>query len=308
MVFSSIEFLLFLFVVVTIYYVLNYLKLSRYNFLFLFLASLFFYGSWNYKYIFLILSSLLVNFYVGKAISCLQFKKFFIWIGIVFNVALLGYFKYTDFFIQTVNDLTSYSIPLQNIVLPVGISFFTFQQIAYLVDIYTGKHNSEREGILSYSLFVTFFPQLVAGPIVHHSEMIPQFENKLTYQINWKNIYNGIFLFSIGLFKKVVIADSLSPIVGMSFDQIPALSFADAIIASLSYTLQLYFDFSGYSDMAVGIALMFNIRLPWNFNSPYQARSIQDFWRRWHITLSRWLSQYIYIYWRKQERFSSNLY
>ncbi len=296
MVFSSIEFIIFLFVVVNIYYLLNYLKLSQYNFLFLFLASLFFYGSWNDKYIFLILGSLLVNFYIGKAVSCLKFKKFFIWIGILFNVGLLGYFKYTDFFIQTINDVAHYTLPLQHIVLPIGISFFTFQQIAYLADIYTGKHNSEGEGILSYSLFVTFFPQLVAGPIVHHTEMIPQFENELTYKVDWKNIYNGIFLFSIGLFKKVMIADSLSSIVGMSFDQIPVLSFVDAVIASLSYTLQLYFDFSGYSDMAVGIALLFNIHLPWNFNSPYQSRSIQEFWRRWHITLSRWLAQYIYIY------------
>lgn len=297
MVFSSLLFIcIFMPVSVIAYFLIGRLNSKNYLFLFLFCASLVFYGTWNYWYLILILGSIAINFSLGKAISVLSYKKILFSVGLIFNIGLLGYYKYTDFIICTVNSVIHLNLPLQNIILPIGISFFTFQQIAYLTDIYKGEHNSDREGIISYSLFVSFFPQLVAGPIVHHREMIPQFEDVNAFRVNWENIYKGFIIFSIGLGKKVIIADSLSPIVGQGFDVYEMLSFTEAFIASIAYSLQLYFDFSGYSDMAIGCALFFNIKLPWNFNSPYRALSVQDFWRRWHITLSRWLGQYIYIY------------
>jgi D-alanyl-lipoteichoic acid acyltransferase DltB (MBOAT superfamily) len=211
----------------------------------------------------------------------------------VSNVALLGYFKYTDFLIQNVNMVFDTSIPLFHLALPLAISFFTFQQIAYLVDSYRGE--TAEYDFLNYALFVTFFPQLIAGPIVHHKEMMPQFASKWNLVKNYKNIVLGIFIFSIGLFKKVVIADGFSVWATAGFDTATTLNLFEAWVTSLSYTFQLYFDFSGYTDMAIGTALLFNIKLPINFNSPYKAVDIQDFWRRWHITLSRFLKDYIYI-------------
>ncbi|MFI3211739.1 MAG: MBOAT family O-acyltransferase [Eubacteriales bacterium] len=215
--------------------------------------------------------------------------------GLLFNISLLAYFKYTDFLIATANDILSTNFTLLHIILPIGISFYTFQQIAYLSDIYTKKHVATEQGFLHYGLFISFFPQLIAGPIVHHKEMMPQFANRENQQIKWDNIYWGLVLLACGLFKKVLIADNISPIVAESFDIRESLTFMEALFGSLAYTLQLYFDFSGYSDMAVGIGLFFNIHLPFNFFSPYKAQNIQDFWRRWHITLSRWLREYLYI-------------
>jgi alginate O-acetyltransferase complex protein AlgI len=182
---------------------------------------------------------------------------------------------------------------LLKLVLPLGISFITFQKIAFLVDSY--KRESMGYNFLNFSLFVTFFPQLIAGPIVHHKEVMPQFDALKNKNINYNNISRGIFIFSIGLFKKVAIADTLAVWATKGFDKAESLTFFEGWITSLAYTLQLYFDFSGYTDMAIGAALLFNIVLPINFNSPYKALDIQDFWRRWHITLSRFLTQYIYI-------------
>lgn len=207
---------------------------------------------------------------------------------------LLGYFKYSDFFISNVNFIFNTQIPHLNLLLPLAISFFTFQQIAYLVDSATGGGTKQYD-FLNYCLFVTFFPQLIAGPIVHHKEMMPQFANVRNKIINYKNIALGLFIFSIGLFKKVVIADSFAVWTTNGFDKATILNLFEAWATSLSYTFQLYFDFSGYCDMAIGAALLFNIKLPINFNSPYKALNIQDFWRRWHITLSRFLRDYIYI-------------
>ena len=188
----------------------------------------------------------------------------------------LGYYKYMDFFIRTLNEILPIKWACPEITLPLGISFFTFQQIAFLSDIYTGKLN--RPGALqSYALFICFFPQLIAGPIVHHAEMMPQFDKGVQYP-DWRNLYNGVLLLILGLGKKVLLADSLAPISKATFDTGLVLSFWDAVFGTLSYSLQLYFDFSGYSDMAMGCALLFNIRLPENFRSPYKAVSIQDFW------------------------------
>jgi len=242
---------------------------------------------------------MLFNYTLGNSLSKYQkskktfSKKSILTFGIIANLSLLGYFKYSDFFIENVNFLTDQNIPSLNLALPLAISFFTFQQIAYLVDSF--KNETHEYDFLNYAIFVTFFPQLIAGPIVHHKEMMPQFEKVRNKIKNYKNIVLGIFIFSIGLFKKVVIADNLASWANTGFDVATTLTLFEGWITSLSYTFQLYFDFSGYTDMAVGAALLFNIKLPINFNSPYKALSIQDFWRRWHMTLSRFLRDYIYI-------------
>jgi D-alanyl-lipoteichoic acid acyltransferase DltB (MBOAT superfamily) len=265
---------------------------------FLVFSSLLFYSWWNITYLPIILSSMLFNYIIGNALNekfkkIQVSKKVLLAFGIFSNLLLLGYFKYADFLIENINLAFDSSVPLLNLLLPLAISFFTFQQIAYLVDSYR-KETTEYD-FINYALFVTFFPQLIAGPIVHHKEMMPQFSSPWNLVKRYKNIALGIFIFSIGLFKKVVIADSFAKWATLGFDNTYTLSFFEAWATSLSYTFQLYFDFSGYTDMAIGIALLFNIKLPINFNSPYKALNIQDFWRRWHITLSRFLKDYIYI-------------
>jgi len=266
---------------------------------FLVISSLFFYSYWNVIYLPLILFSMLFNFSVGRQLTKERIdsrffsKKILLTASVVINVSLLAYFKYSDFFIVNLNLAIGENFEPLNLALPLAISFYTFQQIAYLVDSYKGE--TREYDFLRYAVFVTFFPQLIAGPIVHHSEMMPQFSKAKNNLINYKNIYIGLFIFSLGLFKKVVIADTFAVWANTGFDLSTELSFFDAWVTSLSYTFQLYFDFSGYTDMAIGIALLFNIKLPINFNSPYKAVSIQDFWRRWHITLSRFLRDYIYI-------------
>ena len=243
---------------------------------------------------------MLFNYVIGNSLNTKKeenkksfSKKSILIFGIVANLSLLGYFKYADFFIENFNIVVQTNINLFNLLLPLAISFFTFQQIAYLVDSY--RQETKEYDFLNYALFVTFFPQLIAGPIVHHSEMMPQFANKWNAVKKYRNIALGLFIFSIGLFKKVVIADTFAVWATAGFDTATTLNLFEAWATSLSYTFQLYFDFSGYTDMAIGIALLFNIKLPINFNSPYKARNIQDFWRRWHITLSRFLRDYVYI-------------
>ncbi len=258
-------------------------------------GSLFFYSYWNPIYLPLMLLSIFINYAIGTSFDkkIRIPKKSLLTVGILFNLGLLGYFKYVDFFLENFNGIFGANIPLPHIALPLAISFFTFQQIAYLVDSYRGE--TKEYDLLSYMLFVTFFPQLIAGPIVHHKEMMPQFTRTYNLVKNYKNIALGLFIFSIGLFKKVVIADTFALWATNGFDHAEVLTFFEAWATSLSYTFQLYFDFSGYTDMAIGAALLFNIKLPINFNSPYKAVNIQDFWRRWHITLSRFLKDYLYI-------------
>ncbi len=265
---------------------------------FLVFSSLFFYSWWNIDYLPIILVSMLFNYVVGNALNEKLYKikidkKMLLFFGVLANVLLLGYFKYMDFLIENINFFINKNIDLPHLVLPLAISFFTFQQIAYLVDSYRGE--TREYDFLNYALFVTFFPQLIAGPIVHHAEMMPQFSSRWNMVKNYKNIAIGLFIFSIGLFKKVVIADTFAVWATAGFDTATTLNLVEAWITSLSYTFQIYFDFSGYTDMAIGIALLFNIKLPINFNSPYKSLTIQDFWRRWHITLSRFLKEYIYI-------------
>ena len=250
-------------------------------------------------YLPIILSSIFFNYKVGKTLGDTKkhnkiSKKTLLIFGIIANIALLGYFKYTDFLIDNLNYWVFVDeLPSINLVLPLAISFFTFQQISYLVDSY--KHETMDTDLLGYTLFVSFFPQLIAGPIVHHKEMLSQFANTQNQKWQSNNITKGLFIFTIGLAKKVLIADTFAVWATAGFDEMTTLSLWEAWVTSLSYTFQLYFDFSGYTDMAIGLALLFNIKLPINFNSPYQATTIQDFWRRWHITLSRFLRNYIYI-------------
>ena len=277
-----------------VYFYLNYKKANNLSKLFLLFSSLFFYAWWNINYLPIIIVSIIVNYGIGRVLlKASKRRKIILFAGIGLNLLVLVYFKYFYFFIENFNLLFNSNIEFLDLLLPLAISFFTFQQISYLVGAYKGE--TAEYNFLDYSLFVTFFPQLIAGPIVYHKEVIHQFSDPLNSKINSKNIAMGIFLFSIGLFKKVVIADTFAISATAGFDVATTLNLAESWTTSLSYTFQIYFDFSGYTDMAIGIALLFNIRLPINFNSPYKALNIQDFWRRWHITLSRFLRDYIYI-------------
>jgi len=259
------------------------------------IASLFFYGWWNPAYLGLILTSILFNYAIGASLGGKP-SKFVLTFGISVNLGLLGYFKYANFFVDNFNVLVNGSVHLEQIFLPLAISFFTFQQITYLVDAHRGL--TKEYNFLHYCLFVTFFPQLIAGPIVHHKEMLPQFENDVIYRLRASHLTVGISIFMLGLFKKVVFADSIAvystPVFEAAENGI-VLTFFEAWGGALAYTFQLYFDFSGYSDMAIGLARMFGVILPVNFYSPYKASSIIEFWKRWHITLSRFLRDYLYI-------------
>jgi D-alanyl-lipoteichoic acid acyltransferase DltB (MBOAT superfamily) len=299
MLFNSFEFIfLFLPLTVALYFIFVRLIGREYGLGILVAASLFFYGYWNPQYLVLILFSIAVNFALGSwAIPVSRrFRTAFLVLGVSINLGLLGYFKYANFFVDNINALTGTDWNLEHVVLPLAISFFTFQQISYVVDSWQGK--TREYNFLHYCLFVCFFPQLIAGPIVHHKEMLPQFAAPETLVPRARNFAIGLSIFAIGLFKKTVIADSLSAYVGPVYDEpsvVVSLDFFRAWGSTLAYTFQLYFDFSGYSDMAIGAARLFGIRLPINFFSPYKAFNIVEFWRRWHITLSRFLRDYLYI-------------
>jgi D-alanyl-lipoteichoic acid acyltransferase DltB (MBOAT superfamily) len=261
-----------------------------------------FYGWWNPAYLVLILFSMFFNYLVGSRLAQSAFgaggphRKRLMIAGVAVNLGLLFYFKYFNFFIDTINASVGTSFVFEKIVLPLAISFFTFQQITYLVDSYRG--DAKVYDLVEYALFVTFFPQLIAGPIVHHSEMMPQFARPETFRFRHRNLAIGGSIFIIGLSKKVVLADNVAGFADPAFDVAShgaALTFFEAWGGVLAYTFQLYFDFSGYSDMAIGLGRLFGIRLPLNFNSPYKAENIIEFWRRWHMTLSRFLRDYLYI-------------
>ena len=297
MLFNSYEFLLmFLPAVVAGYFLIARLSALAAN-AFLAAASVFFYAWWRLDFVWILAGSVVVNYVVGHRLSRdaaagRQGKAVLIG-GILFNLGLLGYYKYADFFIANVNAVTGAGIPLLRVALPLGISFFTFTQIAYLVDAWKGK--AAEYSATNYVLFVTFFPHLLAGPIIHHKEMMPQFADERLKRFDWENMARGLALFALGLGKKVLVADPLAPWANAGFAHAQSLSFLDGWITMLAYVMQLVFDFSGYTDMALGAALMLNIRLPINFDSPYLSANIQEFWRRWHITLSRFLRDYVYI-------------
>ncbi|WP_020562442.1 MBOAT family O-acyltransferase [Methylosarcina fibrata] len=266
--------------------------------LWLALASLFFYGWWDARYVLLLLGSIGFNYAAGQAITGpgRGRTKAICILAVTANLLLLGYFKYFNFFIENLNGWTNLDLAAPEVILPLGISFFTFTQIAFLVDAYQGK--VRETDFVHYTLFVTYFPHLIAGPVLHHKEMMPQFALPGHGRIDRENVAVGLTIFILGLAKKVLIADSLAEFATPIFNAAasggqPLL--IEAWLGALAYTFQLYFDFSGYSDMAIGLSLLFNVRLPVNFASPYRATSIIEFWRRWHMTLSRFLRDYLYI-------------
>ena len=297
MLFNSYIFiLLFLPVSLLLYFLLNKLELHKGALLSLTTMSFSFYAYNNISYLFVLIVSILVNWLFVKIMNRLsddRIVKLALLLGIFFNVGMIFYFKYYDFFIENMNAITGSDFVLRDIVLPLGISFFTFQQISYLVDTY--RKETQGYSFLEYVAFVSFFPQLVAGPIVLHQEIIPQFQDKSRWHFSHESFAEGLYKFAVGLFKKVLIADTFGIAVAWGWNNLELVSSLDMFLIMLAYTFQIYFDFSGYSDMAVGIAKMFHIDIPVNFHSPYKARSIIDFWSRWHITLTRFLRTYVYF-------------
>lgn len=274
------------------YYGLLHLNKDRMARAFLVVMSFWFYGYFNLSYLLIMICSIAGNYLFHRILSGRQDKKLMA-AAVAANLGVLFYFKYFDFFLTTVNSVFGSSIALRNILLPLGISFFTFQQISFVVDTYRGEVKDC--SLLDYALFVAFFPQLIAGPIVNHSEMLPQFERIGKQSAQWEKIADGCGLFILGLAKKVLLADTFGAGVDYGYANVSALGRIDAVLVALFYILQLYFDFSGYCDMARGIARMFGMEIPANFRSPYKAVNIVDFWKRWHVTLSRFFTKYVYI-------------
>jgi D-alanyl-lipoteichoic acid acyltransferase DltB (MBOAT superfamily) len=299
MLFNSLEFV-FLFLPITLagYYALIRLGLQKYIFAYLVVASLAFYSVWNPPYTLLLIGSMLFNYVMGVLIErnrAARWGSVLLLGGIIANVVLLGWFKYANFFVDNINALAGSAWTVQRIILPLAISFYTFQQIAYLVDISRGEVKSG--GIMRYATFVIFFPQLIAGPIVHYRDMMPQFFGRNLGRFAGGALTIGLTIFIIGLFKKTVIADSAALFATPVFDAAArgeSVGLLSAWSAAITYTIQLYFDFSGYSDMAVGLARMFGIKLAPNFHSPMRATSIIDYWRRWHMTLQQFIVSYMY--------------
>lgn len=259
------------------------------------LTSLFFYGYWDYRYIPLLIASISFNYFIGLHIAqtIMPARKRWLIVGVSSNLLLLAYFKYANFFLETISFVGNNGLPSLDIILPIGISFYTFTQVAFLVDTYQGKVKEYR--FVHYLLFVTYFPHLIAGPVLHHKEMMPQFSDERIYKYSSENFAVGLTIFCIGLAKKVLIADNLAPFASPLFENPESPSLLLAWGGVLAYSFQLYFDFSAYSDMAIGISRLFGVRLPLNFDSPYKAENISEFWRKWHMTLSRFLRDYLYF-------------
>ncbi len=303
MLFNSYIFIL-IFLPLTLlgYYILNHFKRYEMSKAFLAGMSLWFYAYFDVKYLGVIVSSVLINYLLSYIILRKESrsgnlpdltKRIFVILGISFNLGVLIYFKYLDFIIENINLVIKGHINTLNILLPLGISFFTFQQLSFIIDRALGR--AKHYKFINYLTFVTFFPQLVAGPIVLYDEMMPQFEDVNNKKFSYDNFTRGVLLFTFGLAKKVLLADVLAVSVNFGFDNALFLDSVSTALLILAYTFQLYFDFSGYSDMAIGLGRMFNIELPVNFNSPYKAASVKEFWQRWHITLSRFFIKYVYI-------------
>lgn len=300
MLFNSYIFI-FIFIPLTLllYFGLNHFGKNILAKLSLIGMSLWFYGFFNIKYLPIIVISIIFNYSLQKVFfrfpkeNANKIRKTILVMGIIFNIGILFYFKYFAFFMENVNIVFRTDYMVERLVLPLGISFFTFQQVSYIIDSYRGEVSNY--SIVDYALFVLFFPQLIAGPIVLHNEIIPQFQKEENQKFNFENFYRGVVAFSIGLSKKVLLADIFGNAVKWAFANIDILDTTNALLSMLAYTLQIYFDFSGYCDMAIGLGLMMNIRIPINFNSPYKAKTIQDFWKRWHISLTRFFRTYVYF-------------
>ena len=297
MLFNSYIFVLLFFPVCLLgYFGLNHFRWYKASQLFLLLMSLWFYGYFNPNYLVIILSSIVLNYgfnILFRKVQQCQCRKWILAVAVLFNVGILFYFKYFDFFMVNASALIGTDYTLKNILLPLGISFFTFQQLSYVIDCY--KNEVPQYDFLQYASFVVYFPQLIAGPIVTHDELVPQFNDESKKHFNWDNMAQGLYIFALGMAKKVLIADVFGNAVNWAFGNVNALDSTNAILSMLAYTIQIYFDFSGYCDMAIGIGKMMNIDLPLNFNSPYKAITIADFWSRWHKTLTRFFTKYIYI-------------
>lgn len=296
MLFNSYIFVLFFLPLCIIgYFTLNHCKRYTLAQAFLLGMSLWFYGYLNPSYLAVIVLSIAANYLVVLGMERAVrpgLRKLLVTAAVLANLGVLFYFKYFNFFLHNLNRLFAADFTLRNIVLPLGISFFTFQQLSYVIDAYRGE--VPRYGFLQYASFVSYFPQLVAGPIVTHDELVPQFMDESKKRFNWDNFLPGLFLFTLGLSKKVLLADLFGQVSNWGFSDVTVLDTTNAIFVSLAYTFQIYFDFSGYSDMAVGLGKMMNIDLPVNFDSPYKSLSVPEFWRRWHITLTRFLTKYVY--------------
>lgn len=297
MLFNSYIFIfVFLPISVIFYFLFNKFQLYRFALLSVVVSSFIFYAYNNIKFLPLLVISILFNWFLSKQMQVIKSrnaKKGILLLGILVDVILIFYFKYLNFTIENINYIFKMDIGIEKILLPLGISFFTFQQISYLVDSFRGETGDYE--FIEYVAFVSFYPKLVSGPIAMHSELIPQFRDKNRWTINVDNCATGIYIFSIGLAKKILLANTFSKAVNWGWANIAALSSMEIFLVMLSYTFQIYFDFSGYCDMARGIAKLYNIELPINFNSPYIADSINEFWKRWHMTLTRFLRNYIYI-------------
>lgn len=301
MLFNSYIFIfLFLPSVLVGYYGLSYGKKYKFALCWLIVMSMLFYG-YNYNkismyYLGLLVLSILLNFVLVKGLSktdVLMWRRVILCVGLLLNLGILFYFKYYDFFMENINAAFGTDIGLLRVALPLGISFYTFQQLSYVIDSY--KKECESYSLLEYAAYVSFFPQLVAGPIVYHDELIPQLRDEKNHHLNYENLSKGIYAFSMGLAKKVLIADTFSKVVTIGYGNIEELNAVSALLIMVCYSMQIYFDFSGYCDIALGIGYMFNVELPINFNSPYKAASIVEFWSRWHMTLTRFFTKYIYI-------------
>lgn len=293
---SYIFILLFLPLALVGYFGINRTGKYKYGMLWLIGMSCWFYGAFSIKYLLLFAVSICLNqFGVCRMKEMVHGtrRKLVFWLLLAFNIGLLLYYKYCDFFIENVNQLFHTEYALLNLALPVGISFYTFRQLAYVIDCY--KEKTKPYAFLDYATYALFFPMLIQGPIAGHEEVIRQFGEESRKKVSYENLSKGMYAFARGLAKKVLIADTLSPVVGMVFSNGDAYNATSVLLAMICYSFQIYFDFSGYCDMAYGIGLMFNIELPINFNSPYKAVSISDFWDRWHMTLTQFFTRYVYI-------------
>lgn len=310
MIFSTYQFI-FIFLPITFlgYRLLAHYRLNELSKIWLIVASLIFYWQGSGTFVYIFLASVIFNYFIGIFIirsSARWLKRTLLAIGLIENIVLLGYYKYTDFILENINFFTGSSYDLMNIILPIGISFFTFQLIAYLVDCYKGE--TAEYSFINYLIFVTFFPQLIVGPIVHHKDIIPQVEDEKRPLFNKYNFMLGVFLFSMGAAKKVLLADPLTAYGSAYFTDIASYDLFASWLASFSYTLSYYFDLSGYADMAIGLGLLFNIVLPQNFKSPYKARNFRDYWQRWHMSLSKFLSDYVFRSVYRKGKGSFNFY
>lgn len=297
MLFNSYIFIfLFLPLVLLGYYGLHYAKQHKLALVYMIGMSMWFCAYTGLGNLIVLLVSIFVNYIIVDIMAKVQARqgrRVVLLAGLAWNIGILFYYKYYDFFMENINEVFKTDIALLELALPLGISFYVFQQIAYVVDYY--REDCEKYGFLEFAAYSMFFPKLIQGPLAGHVELISQLRNETNHRLNYGNLSKGIYAFALGLAKKVLLADTFAKIVSIGYQDIPFLNAPSALLVMVCYSLQLYFDFSGYCDMAYGIGLFFNIELPFNFNSPYKAISIRDFWERWHITLTKFFTRYVYI-------------